>query len=467
MFHKYFFISSLAITLVACQSHSQYFTLNGHVEGDMSSLEKITITSYDDYEKEIEINPDGTFKEVLTEKGAVYYFDSGSGKKMIYAHDRGTLDVVVKQNEKSEWKSQFSGDGAPDIDFIFEINNAMNESNFLEDRGVMSISKLDEEAYKRKVEEFRNEIHKVIEKKGSKEVSKEAKTAMMTELDATCLFMYNFYKYLRNKNYDKNGEIEAIIKKGDFDSVKSSNYMISQPYRQLTHGHWRRKARKMSLFEHIHKRVAFNQTVSEGIEDEKIRNAMIFYNTKRYLIRMEDDDTMNALKNSFMSASTNPIHMEFISNMYDQIVKTGKGRVAPVFENYENHEGELVSLRDLKGKNVYIDFWATWCAPCKKEFPHLKKIEKKYHDSNIVFVGISLDKESKKDAWRRMVGEEELSGIQLFADNSFDSAFAEAFQVSAIPRFVLIDKEGKIVSANAPRPSDEKGIDEIFKTLDL
>ena len=82
-------------------------------------------------------------------------------------------------------------------------------------------------------------------------------------------------------------------------------------------------------------------------------------------------------------------------------------------------------------------------------------------------MGISLDKESKKDAWRRMVDEEGLMGLQLFADNSFNSAFAKAFQISAIPRFVLIDKEGKIVSANAPRPSDEKGIDEIFKTLDL
>lgn len=65
---------------------------------------------------------------------------------MIYAHDSGTLDVVLKQNEKSEWESQFSGDGAEDIDFIFDINNMMTESNFLDGGNPFSVLKLDGEA---------------------------------------------------------------------------------------------------------------------------------------------------------------------------------------------------------------------------------------------------------------------------------------------------------------------------------
>lgn len=291
--------------------------------------------------------------------------------------------------------------------------------------------------------------------------------AMMSDIDATCLYLYHFYKEWRKKSYDKNSEIEAIIKRDEFDNIKNSEFMFSPSYRQLINGHWRSIANLRSKLEKTNRRIVFNQIVGEGVKDEKIRNAMVFANTKRNLVKMENADLQEELKNSFLSISTNPVHISFINNMYDQIVGTGKGRVAPVFENYEAQDGKLVSLEDLKGQNVYIDFWATWCAPCKKEFPHLKKLKEKYEGSNIVFVGISLDKESKKEAWRKMVEEEGLSGIQLFADNSFDSAFAEAFQVSAIPRFILIDKKGKIVSANAPRPSKTKEISDLFDTLEL
>jgi thiol-disulfide isomerase/thioredoxin len=460
----------MAIILVACNSQPEHYTLSGRVEGDLNALGEITLTSFDGYEKEIEVNPDGTFKEVLSDEGAIYFFDSGGGGKMIYAHDSGTLKVTLRLDEDGKWEPHFSGDGAHDIDFVFGVNKAMTDNNLIQNKDIVNILSLSQEEYIKLVEKFHNDIYQFIEK-ADKKVSEDAKTAMMTDLDAARIYLYDFYKSwqkYQKSGYDKNGKIETVLQENnDFNNIKSSAFKVSMSYRQMANGHWRDKASIISKLRKINKYVAFNQIVAEGVENEKIRNGMVFYNTKRRLIRTDDDDLQNDLKNSFLTASTDPIHRSFINDMYDQILKTGNGQPAPMFENYENHDGDLVSLSDLKGKNVYIDFWATWCAPCKKEFPHLKKIEKKYHDSNIVFVGISLDKESKKDAWRRMVDEEGLMGLQLFADNSFNSAFAKAFQISAIPRFVLIDKEGKIVSANAPRPSDEKGIDEIFKTLDL
>ena len=84
-----------------------------------------------------------------------------------------------------------------------------------------------------------------------------------------------------------------------------------------------------------------------------------------------------------------------------------------------------------------------------------------------LLLAFPLDKMSKKEAWKTMVEEEGLKGIQLFADNCFDSAFADAYQVSSIPRFVLIDKEGKVVNPDAPRPSDTEEINQLFETLEL
>ena len=73
-----------------------------------------------------------------------------------------------------------------------------------------------------------------------------------------------------------------------------------------------------------------------------------------------------------------------------------RDRSSEDFENtFENYAGETSSLEDFKGRYVYIDVWATWCGPCKKEIPYLKAIEEKFHNRNIEFVSISVD-EGKK-----------------------------------------------------------------------
>ncbi|APD07741.1 thioredoxin-like protein YneN [Flavobacteriaceae bacterium UJ101] len=144
-----------------------------------------------------------------------------------------------------------------------------------------------------------------------------------------------------------------------------------------------------------------------------------------------------------------------------------EGTVSPSFTNYENIDGSKTSLEDLKGKYVYIDVWATWCAPCKKEIPFLKELEEKYHGKNIEFVSISVDEAGSHDKWVKMVKEKELNGIQLYADNAFDSEFIKSYKINSIPRFILIDPEGKIVEANMYRPSNKKEIEKFFEELGI
>ena len=139
-----------------------------------------------------------------------------------------------------------------------------------------------------------------------------------------------------------------------------------------------------------------------------------------------------------------------------------KGSPSPAFVNYENYAGGNMSLGDLKGKYVYIDIWATWCGPCKAEIPSLKKVEKQFEGKNIEFVSISVDEGRgyKGDAaaayqgWKKMIADKALGGIQLMADNGFKSAFIQDYKIQGIPRFILIDPEGNIVNADAPRPSN-------------
>lgn len=178
------------------------------------------------------------------------------------------------------------------------------------------------------------------------------------------------------------------------------------------------------------------------------------------------------IESSFFLAQNQDIEglKEYIINLYmdTQYTKTilGKGRISPIFSNYENIKGGTTSLEDLKGKFVYIDVWATWCGPCKKEIPYLKDVEKAYHDKNIEFVSISVDKTSDKNKWKTMIAEKKLGGIQLLADKDFESDFVVDYVIKGIPRFILIDNNGNIVSADAPRPSDEKLL-ELFNSLGI
>ena len=145
---------------------------------------------------------------------------------------------------------------------------------------------------------------------------------------------------------------------------------------------------------------------------------------------------------------------KFLLDYYNQkaAAKKMEGIVSPSFD-YENHKGGKTKLEDLRGKYVYIDVWATWCGPCIAEIPHLKKVEAKYHGKNIEFVSISVDTEKDYEKWKKMVVAKELGGIQLFADKNWTSDFIKAYGINAIPRFILIGPDGKVIKADAARPS--------------
>jgi thiol-disulfide isomerase/thioredoxin len=130
----------------------------------------------------------------------------------------------------------------------------------------------------------------------------------------------------------------------------------------------------------------------------------------------------------------------------------------------EDNNGKQVSLADLKGKIVLVDVWATWCAPCKAEIPYLKKLEEEFKGTDLQVVGISLDEDKDKVKWATMVKDQKLGGIQLYG-GGFNNQFAQYYGIKAIPRFMLFDREGKIINVSAPRPSNPELKSVLLKLL--
>jgi thiol-disulfide isomerase/thioredoxin len=105
---------------------------------------------------------------------------------------------------------------------------------------------------------------------------------------------------------------------------------------------------------------------------------------------------------------------------------------------------------------LYIDVWATWCGPCKREIPSLKQLEAEYHGQNIQFISISTDQDQK--AWENFLPKNDMSGLQLHQSLNFDESVSKLYMVNSIPRFLLIDTKGNIISCDAPRPSSGETI---------
>ena len=126
-----------------------------------------------------------------------------------------------------------------------------------------------------------------------------------------------------------------------------------------------------------------------------------------------------------------------------------RGQPAVAF-TFEDGEGRRVSLSDFRGRYVYIDLWATWCGPCNAEIPALQRLEREFEGRNIAFVGISCD--DSREAWRRFVDAKKLGGTQLFMGE--DRSYMDSILCRGIPRFLLVDREGRFLDANMTRPSD-------------
>ena len=134
--------------------------------------------------------------------------------------------------------------------------------------------------------------------------------------------------------------------------------------------------------------------------------------------------------------------------------KVAAGQPCPDF-CLKDVNGKDVKLADLAGKYVYIDLWATWCGPCKGEMPSLAKLEQEFEGQDITFVSISIDRNKDIDLWKKTVSDMKLGGIQLHLGERWEWLRNFMPVGMSVPRFILLDREGKIVDANMTRPSDK------------
>ena len=138
---------------------------------------------------------------------------------------------------------------------------------------------------------------------------------------------------------------------------------------------------------------------------------------------------------------------------------TSIGEIAPNFEG-PSPSGEILSLSNLKGKVTIIEFWASWCRPCRVENPNLVRLYKEMHPKGLEIVGVSLDR--NRNSWLRAIDDDGLTWSHVSNLKFWQDPIAKLYNITAIPASFIIDKEGRIIQKNLRGPQLAAKISELL-----
>lgn len=194
------------------------------------------------------------------------------------------------------------------------------------------------------------------------------------------------------------------------------------------------------------------------ILDELVTNQEIKNNVSHFYAVMFYMGGGNAHAREFVDIfnriNTDPTHLAFVKSrpLPSEDNSLAAGSLAKDFEMHDR-DGNLVKFSDLRGKLVYMDIWATWCGPCVEEIPHMEKLYQQYKDNpRVLFVSVSVD--SKVDAWKKKLDEDKPEWPQYIVDGALKDKLYNEYMVVGIPRFMMFDQDGRIITINAMRPSN-------------
>ncbi len=450
---KTLFLGLLILGFISCQNKAEKTSTKTVLTGQIQNAPMPFMVLLDNQNKKvsgIKLDSLGRFTDTITVKPAYYKMQIGQQYAQLYLKpgDQLTIKADYKNFDNS---LTFSGKGA-------EANNYLAQKTLLEEKLKHKTSykyygKLDEKAFLKLVDSIDKEKTKLV--KNLKDDKFKKLEALRNSLDKSILLArYPMVKRFltQNKDYQTSAGFPKAFKGINInDSLISkipngTNYINEYIDYQLS---------GQKTEPDPYERLSY---INKHIKNQALKNRLAFNEAQFNLLYTKKLDQFYQLFNQMEKDS---VYKAKIKAKYNNIKALQPGVPSPDFTAYDIN-GKEYHLKDFAGKPLYIDLWATWCGPCRAEIPYLDKIKEQYKDKPVNFV--SLDVYDQKPKWEQMVKAQKLSGWQLI-NTDRNMPFLKKYVVDGIPRFILLDKNGKIIDADAPRPSDKRLISLLDKTI--
>lgn len=445
-------------------AHGQNIRISGRITNVKS--DSVYFTGYDHLNNKIifaggRLDKTGSFKLKfsLQRPGEVYLEHGGEYSKMFLTP--GDSLIVTLNAKRFDESISYAGRGAEANNFLAKKALAFNEDKDPEVAKWAALRNCDEAGFLKYCDSVAQVLAAYYEKHYSPKFSEAFKNHITAEIEYGSAYdkmtYHGLHAYLNRQQKTTDNKDPHYYDFLRTVPINKPEYAYVSEYMSFVESYLY-KAVDDSLFKkdtvynaergkkHLQARYDLAKARLTGAAREHALYKIIF----NHMSRADEVSVVEPLLQDYRSLKPDTALLSALDKIYAVKSRIAKGKPAIGF-TYPDASGKNVSLADFKGKIVYVDFWASWCGPCRREMPYAKKLVEKYAGLEIVFLFVSIDENA--DAWKKAMEHEKIEGVHLLAIEGFQSQALKDYGIAGIPHYLLIDKQGNIISSNAARPS--------------
>jgi thiol-disulfide isomerase/thioredoxin len=441
----------------ACK-HDQKIDTRIVIAGELKGAEGeiLTLNTFEELDR-VQISEDGSFHFSITHDHSFYF--NLSAKNQIFQVFLEPGDSIYVNADMEDFHSTFKATGSK-----------AREASFLTQKGKIfkelgpffAFTELPKDEYQEKKAEHLKPFQELIrEMETEKNLNEDYLILEQSAIEYYELYIDDMYPYNFRRAHGI-AEHEPIDFPEQEIRDKINNLNLDDPLRFYLMYHRRFMDRKLNeLRSTMYNEIPENEknkslwmkytllAVDSLFKHPKVNSYAKFWHLYLHMTMEGPEDVFDSYYH-FVNDNKYPMYSQRLENIIKVWEALKPGQLIPEFA-FTEPDGNPVSLHNLKGKPAYILVWDTGCGPCRYEHTFWNSLSEEYHGREINFITISFDK--KKDEWLSYINEKTIEGINLHDEKHFLSPLAYHFMIKGVPKFILLDADGKIFNANPPRAS--------------